>query len=152
MAPQLRDPLVYSNWVWLLGTLLIVLALAWVITLLVLYRVRRVEKRIGVRTLGQLQRARYNRHIQEVLTDFEEGRRSARDSHFALASLVRAAASEKTGSNIESQTSAEVAAHLPSWPLLVSALEWCEDETFPPERATEQVRRGADLASEVVNG
>ena len=101
--------------------------------------------------MGQLQRGRYNRHIAEVQEGFAAGHITARDAHFALASLIRAAATEKTGLNIESQTSLEVAQNLPMWPLLTEALQWCENETFPPEGATAMVQRGAELASEVVN-
>ena len=151
MQPELREPLVYSNWVWVLGAIIIVVAVAWSVTLIIVYRGSKVEKQGSVKTLGQLQRGRYNRHIAEVQEGFAAGRITARDAHFALASLIRAAATEKTGLNIESQTSLEVAQNLPMWPLLTEALQWCENETFPPEGATAMVQRGAELASEVVN-
>ena len=151
MQPELREPLVYSNWVWVLGAIIIVVAVAWSVTLIIVYRGSKVEKQGSVKTLGQLQRGRYNRHIAEVQEGFAAGHITARDAHFALASLIRAAATEKTGLNIESQTSLEVAQNLPMWPLLTEALQWCENETFPPEGATAMVQRGAELASEVVN-
>ena len=152
MQPELREPLVYSNWVWVLGAIIIVVAVAWSVTLIIVYRGSKVEKQGSVKTLGQLQRGRYNRHIAEVQEGFAAGHITARDAHFALASLIRAAATEKTGLNIESQTSLEVAQNLPMWPLLTEALQWCENETFPPEGATAMVQRGAELASKVVNG
>ena len=151
MQPELREPLVYSNWVWVLGAIIIVVAVVWSVTLLLVYRGSKVEKQSSVKTLAQLQRGRYNRHIAEVREGFAGGQMTARDAHFALASLIRAAATEKTGLNIESQTSLEVAQNLPMWPLLTEALQWCENETFPPEGATAMVQRGAELASEVVN-
>ncbi len=150
--PVLRNPWTFANWVWLLGAVMIAFALLWVVSLLVAYRVALVEKRDPVRTLGQLQRARYNRQIAEVATDFGAGRMDSRGAHFALASLIRAAATEKTGVNVESQTAAEAAYYVPSWPLLARALDWCEDETFPVEGATQQVEAGLELAREVVNG
>ena len=152
MAPELRAPLTYSNWVWLLGALLIVVAVAWVVTVLVLYRMRLVAAKPRLKTLGQLQRDRYNRHIAQISSEFQAGELSARDAHFALAALIRAAATEKTGSNIESQTPTEVAANLEAWPALSAALKWCEDETFPAGATTEKVERGVALAEEVVNG
>ena len=152
MQPELREPLVYSNWVWVLGAIIIVVAVAWSVTLIIVYRGSKVEKQGSVKTLGQLQRGRYNRHIAEVQEGFAAGHITARDAHFALASLIRAAATEKTGLNIESQTSLEVAQNLPMWPLLTEALQWCENETFPPQGATAVVQRGAELASKVVNG
>ena len=150
VAPELRDPLTYSNWVWLLGGALIVLALAWVVALIILYRVRLVARQPRVKTLGQLQRARYNRHIQEVESGFAAAEISARDAHFALAALIRAAATEKTGVNIESQTTTEVARNFAGWPELLAALQWCEDETFPGS-TSERVERGVAFAKEVVN-
>ena len=152
MQPELREPLVYSNWVWVLGAIIIVVAVAWSVTLIIVYRGSKVEKQGSVKTLGQLQRGRYNRHIAEVQEGFAAGHITARDAHFALASLIRAAATEKTGLNIESQTSLEVAQNLPMLPLLTEALQWCENETFPPQGATAMVQRGAELASKVVNG
>lgn len=152
MEPVLRDPLAFSNWVWVLGAGMLALALIWVISLLVAYRVALVERRDPVRTLGQLQRARYNRQIAEVADGFEKGKLTARDAHFALASLIRAAATEKTGINVEAQTAAETAYYVPAWPLLARALEWCEDETFPAEGGTQMVGQGLALAREVVNG
>ncbi len=152
MQPELREPLVYSNWVWVLGAIIIVVAVAWSVTLIIVYRGSKVEKQGSVKTLGQLQRGRYNRHIAEVQEGFAAGHITARDAHFALASLIRAAATEKTGLNIESQTSLEVAQNLPMLPLLTEALRWCENETFPPQGATAMVQRGAELASKVVNG
>ncbi|MBP7880992.1 MAG: hypothetical protein KAZ70_01010, partial [Actinomyces sp.] len=142
----------YSNWVWVLGAIIIVVAVAWSVTLIIVYRGSKVEKQGSVKTLGQLQRGRYNRHIAEVQEGFAAGHITARDAHFALASLIRAAATEKTGLNIESQTSLEVAQNLPMLPLLTEALRWCENETFPPQGATAMVQRGAELASKVVNG
>lgn len=152
MEPGLRSPWTLANWVWILGAVMIVVALLWVVSLVVAYRVALVERRDPVRTLGQLQRARYNRQIAEVAADFELGKMDARGAHFALASLIRAAATEKTGVNVESQTAVEAAYYVPSWPLLARALEWCEDETFPVEGATKQVEAGLELAREVVNG
>ncbi len=151
MPPNLRPPLDYSNWVWILGTLLIVVAVAWVVTLLVLYRVSAVEAKTEIKTLGELQRSRYNRHIDEIEADFQQGTLTPQEAHLALAALIRAAATEKTGYNVESQTPQEVAQQLHSWPVLSTALQWCEDETFPVGGGTKKIERGVDLAKEVVN-
>lgn len=151
MPPDLRPPLAYSNWVWLLGTAMIVVAVAWVVTMVILYRVRLTKPKAAIRTLGQLQRRRYNRHIDEVRDQFLSGNLTAREAHFALAALIRAAATEKTGSNIEAQTAREVAESLPQWPVLAISLRWCEDETFPAASATQRVEHGVALAREVVN-
>lgn len=151
VAPDLRPPLQYSNWVWLLGAVLILLAVGWVVTLVILYRVRLARPSGVPATLSGLQRRRYNRHIDEVEERFRDGTLCAREAHFALAALIRAAATERTGLNVESQTASETATNFPQWPRLATALAWCEDETFPADEATRQVARGVALAREVVD-
>lgn len=150
MTADLRPPLAYSNWVWLLGAVLVLIAIGWVVTLVILYRVRLVRPKDSVRTLGELQRRRYRRHIGEVEDGYRAGMLPAREAHFALATLIRAAATEKTGVNVESQTAEEAAANFPQWPQLAVALTWCEDETFPADRATQQVEHGVALARGVI--
>lgn len=152
MQPELRDPLVYSNWVWITGAILIVCALSWVLSLLIAYRVRPIEVPDRVTTLGQLQKERYTRQIHEIEGRFASGELTAKETHFALAALIRAAASEKTGVNVEALTTDEAAARFPTWPALARALAWCEDETFPPQEASQLVYHGVNLAYEVVNG
>ncbi len=152
MAPDLREPLAFSNWVWLLGAVMIVLALLWVIGLAVAYRIKPVKASRSIRTLGQLQRRRYLRQVEEIEVSFQRGDLTGREAHFALAALIRSAGTEKSGINVESMTAAEVRRYLPGWSVLSEALAWCEDETFPPEAAAQQISRGVEFAREVVVG
>lgn len=149
MPPSLREPLTHSNWVWLLGAALLVAALLWLIGVYLSYRKSRVASKFEVRTLSQVQRERYGRLIGEIEQQYADGALSAREAHLALAALIRASATERTGMSVESSTASEVSQMLPSWPLLAEALVWCADGSFPLEVADERVERGVWLARQV---
>ena len=154
MDPILRDPLPYSNWVWLLGVFLIVASVTWGGSLLFAYRTHKVFKPEKVLELRALQRRRYQAKISQVRQEWEGGELDVRDAHFALASLIRAAATEKTRVNVEVLTAQEAAQAFPEWTTLSEALLWCEDQTFPAaseESASEaKVARGLALAEAVI--
>lgn len=154
MDPILRDPLPYSNWVWLLGAFLIVLSVTWGASLLFAYRTHKVYQPEKVVELRALQRRRYQAKISQVQAEWEGGQMDVRDAHFALASLIRAAATEKTRVNVEVLTAEEAAQTFPEWTTLNEALLWCEDQTFPatPEETASEARvaRGLALAEAVI--
>ncbi len=151
MDPQLRDPLPFSNWVWLAGAALLAFALIWVASWAYAYRKSRVEPKLQVSALSALAKARYHKQIDQVLQEWRSGTFDQRDAHFALAALIRAAATEKTGVNFESATPREASELFPAWSHLTTALLWCEDETFPVVGAGRRVDEGAALAREVVD-
>lgn len=146
----LRDPLAYSNWVWVLGAALLLISIIWVVSLTVAYRRSKVRRAAKVESLTALKKARYRKLTAQVNTDFTAGNIDSREAHFALAAIIRAAATEKTGVNIEVRTAAEAADLFPSWPGLFQALQWCEDETFPPHGSESQIDRGIELALGVI--
>ncbi len=152
MEPSLREPLTHSNWVWLLGAVLVTAALLWVIGLYISYRKSRVARKFEVRSLSQVQRERYRRLIAEIEQQYGNGEIGAREAHLALAALIRASATERTRMNIESATATEVRQLIPTWPLLADALDWCADGSFPQNIADERVDRGIWLAREVATG
>lgn len=155
MENLFRDPLPYPNWVWLLAALLIIISLAWVLGLLYAYRTLRLIDQGHVWELRTLQRRRYSLKIAEVEQEYEQGALSVKEAHFALASLIRAAATEKTKVNVEAMTPGEASRHFPDWDELPRALHWCEIRTFPAgdvseDSANDLVRTGVDLARRVV--
>lgn len=154
MEPVLRDALPYSNWVWVLGGALIVAAVSWVVSLAFAYKHSRASHAHTIRDLRDLQRQRYHAKIGEVQNEWAQGEMDVRDAHFALASLIRAAATEKTRVNVESLTAREAAAQFPEWQALSESLMWCEDQTFPARdlpQAHQRVERGLALAKAVVD-
>lgn len=150
MEPGLREPLSHSNWVLILGIVLVVAAILWVAGVTLSYRKSRTFSDFRVRALGQVQRERYMRQIGEVQEQYGTGELSAREAHLALAALIRASATERTRMNLESATALEAQQAIPSWPLLSDALQWCADGSFPTEVADQRVERGLHLATAVV--
>ena len=150
MEPPLREPLLYSNWVLILGIGLLVIVIVWVVGLLIAHRRSQVRPKVEVRTLSQAHRARYSRLIDEVATDYGDGTLTAREAHLSLATLIRAAATERLRINVESTTASEARRLIPGWPLLAQALEWCEDGSFPVGAASQKVDQGLDYARAVV--
>lgn len=154
MDPALRDALPYSNWVWLLGAVLIVAAVGWVVSLAFAYKHSTANRTQTIIELRELQRRRYHSKIVEVEEEWAQGQMDVRDAHFALASLIRAAATEKTRVNVESLTALEAAEQFPEWQALSESLLWCEDQTFPARelpQAEERVQRGIVAAKAVVD-
>ena len=150
MEPPLRDPLLYSNWVLILGIALLVVAATWVIGLLVAYRRSKVRPEFEVRSLSQAHRARYSRLIDEVSTNYGSGVLTGPEAHLALAAIIRAAATERTRINLESATASEARVLAPGWPILADALAWCEDGSFPAGAAAQRVDQGLGYAQAVV--
>lgn len=150
MEPPLREPLLYSNWVLILGIALLVIAATWVVGLLVAYRRSRVRPKFEVRSLSQAHRARYSRLINEVGADYDSQALTAPEAHLALAAIIRAAATERTRTNFESVTASEAQILAPGWPVLADALAWCEDGSFPAGGASQRVEQGLSYAQTVV--
>lgn len=150
IEPPLREPLLYSNWVLILGIFLIVVAVVWVLGFAIAYRHSRVHSDFEVRTLSQAHRARYEGLIGEVALGYQTGELNAREAHLALGAIIRAAATERTRVNLESSTASEAQVLIPTWPLLVDALRWCEDGSFPTNAEQQRVEAGLNLAAQVV--
>ncbi len=148
--PPLRDPILHSNWVWILGAFLLLIAVIWVAGMIVAYRRSQVRVPYQVRSLSQVHRVRYQRLIDEVSEGYRSGRLGVRETHLALAAIIRAASTERTGVNLEAATVSEARAKFPSWVLLADALTWCEDGAFPTEVEEQRVERGLELAQQVV--
>lgn len=130
MAELLRDPVLYPNWVWTLGVGLIVVALSWGIGLLVAYLRSKVFQPAQIHSLNEVRRMRYERLLDEVEQDFAAGNLSARDAHLSISALIRAAASERMGTNVESVSVRMARESYGVWPLFADALAWCEEPSF----------------------
>ncbi len=130
MGDTLRDPILYPNWVWLTGTGLLLLALITGLSMFLAYRFSQVRESVALHSLSQVRRERYLRLLGEVYQDAADGRLTARQAHLAMSSLIRAAASERLKTNVESLTVGESAQMADRWPALVEALRWCETPSF----------------------
>lgn len=126
----LRDPVTYPNWMWVLGVVLILLVVVWVAALL--RRWWRSEDRDvpELVTLSEAERRRYLGLVDEIAHRRADGDLDARDLHLALAGLMRALGTRRTGRDLESATVEEVARLAPAWPQLVEVLRACEEPSF----------------------
>lgn len=156
MAENLRDPILYPHWVWLLSAFLILVAIAVAAGLLLAYRYSVTRERVDLHPLSEVRRARYFRQIDEVQGDVEAGRLSARQAHLALSAIIRASASEILRYDVESLTVQDAQVTFPQWPELVGALAWCETPSFGTSEAEgeariQQVAGGISYARQVVS-
>lgn len=151
MDPSLRDYLLYPNWVLIAGIALVVIALVVTISVYVGYRRSNVTVSAERLSLSQVRQARYQRLIEEVTVDYAEGRLDGRGAHLALAAIIRAAASERLGRNVESVSVREARVNYPEWPQLIRSLQWCEAPSFGLDSEASEIARGAELAQEVVS-
>ncbi|MGM0386091.1 MAG: hypothetical protein ACQERF_08950 [Actinomycetota bacterium] len=108
--PGIEPPVTYAWWVPALGTLLLVLALAWLIWLL--HRARPAgPDREGPRTRPA--RRDWGGAVAELHGRFLRGELDLRGMHLALAGLMREFGSDRSGRDVRSMTRAEVAEELP---------------------------------------
>ncbi len=145
----LRDPIAYPNWMWVTGTLLALLVLVWVGVCL--WRWWRGEE-IAIPellTLSEAERRRYLSLVDQIAERGDSGELDGRGLHLALAGLMRALGTARTGRDLEVATVEEVEALVPSWPQLGAVLQACERPSFegPEQDGGEDVLR---LAREAI--
>lgn len=144
MVENLRDPILFPNWVWVVAGVLLLLSVAVSVALLLAHRY--LEEPLQLRALSQVRRERYERQLAQIESDAAS--RTVRDTHLALGALIRAAASERLRMNVESLSVGEVAALPVDWPALTEALRWCEAPSFGVGQA--DVATGIARARKVV--
>ena len=134
LKDYLLDPVVYPNWMWVLGLAIVVGVIGWI-----LYSVWRWwTSRIG--------------EVMELQTITD-----ARRVHLALAGLMRALGTERTGRDLEVATVSEVRELVPVWPGLADILQACEVPSFTGDNipqgqpSHEAVTRVLTMAVEAVN-
>lgn len=148
--PPLRDPLNHSNWVLILGAVLLVLGTLWVAGVWVSYRKSLVRPEFRLHSLDRVQKERYLSQVSSIEGAYAAAEISGREAHLALAAVIRACGSERTGENFESVTATEAGMLLPQWPAFAGALQWCADSSFPTDVEDADITRGVTLAREVI--
>ena len=147
----LRLPVLFPNWVPLLGGLLLIVALTWGISLWFAHRHMREKERVVIHSLSETRRLRYRRLLQQVEAELAAGEIDARAAHLSVAAIIRSAASERLKVNVESATVADARHYFGHWPSLVTALEWVEEPSFGTSgQANQSVARGIGQAKVVI--
>lgn len=126
----LRDPVTYPNWMWVAGLVLLLLTLVWVAA--VVWRWWRSEagEAPELLTISEAERRRYLGLVDQIALRRTDGELDDRDVHLAIAGLMRALGTQRTGRDLEVSTVDEVRSLVPTWPQLVTVLRACEEPSF----------------------
>lgn len=146
---SLRDPVAYPNWMWVVGIVLALLALAWVVGCLVRWWRSEETDAPVLLTISQAERRRYLGLIDEIGERRDRGDFDLRDLHLALAGLMRSLGTARTGRDLEVATVGEVEVLAPTWPELVAVLRECEEPSFRGDPSAAE-DRALSLAREAV--
>lgn len=146
---SLRDPVTYPNWMWVLGVVLAVLVVSWVVGCLVHWWRSEETEAPALHSISRAERMRYLALVEEIRARRDGGDYDLRALHLALAGLMRALGTARTGRDLEVATVEEVEVLTPTWPQLAAVLRECERPSFEGDpRGAED--RALTLAREAV--
>ena len=126
----LNDPALYPNWMWILGTVLVVAVLGWIVYSIWRWWTSRIGEVMELQTITDARRKKYLTYIDQIADRYADGDLDARGVHLALAGLMRALGTERTGRDLEVATVSEVRELVPVWPGLADVLQACEVPSF----------------------
>ena len=153
----LNDPALYPNWMWILGTVLVVAVLGWIVYSIWCWWTSRIGEVMELQTITDARRKKYLTYIDQIADRYADGDLDARGVHLALAGLMRALGTERTGRDLEVATVSEVRELVPVWPGLANILQACEvpsfsgDEIPQGQLSHEAVTNVLTMAVEAVN-
>ena len=153
----LYEPDIYPNWMWVVGVTLIVAVLGWIAYSLWRWWVSRIGDIMELQTITDARRKKYLTYIDQIAQRYADTDLDARGVHLALAGLMRALGTERSGRDLEVATVSEVRELVPVWPGLADVLQACEVSSFAgddiPEGqpSHEAVTRVLTMAVEAVN-
>lgn len=126
---DLREPLNYPNWMWMTGTALLLLSFAWILWNLWrwLRSSRSHEKEALLIDLDEERRTLYRSLLDDIRARRSTAEYTDADTRLALAGVLRALATERSGLNLEAATSSEIRELLPHWPQLAQLVAECDD-------------------------
>ena len=130
LSSSLNDPSVYPNWMWILGTVLVVAVLGWIVYSIWRWWTSRIGEVMELQTITDARRKKYLTYIDQIADRYADGDLDARGVHLALAGLMRALGTERTGRDLEVATVSEVRELVPVWPGLADVLQACEVPSF----------------------
>ncbi len=133
LSSSLNDPALYPNWMWILGTVLGVAVLAWIVYSVWRWWNSRIGEVMELQTITDARRKKYLRYIDQIADRYADADLDARGVHLAIAGLMRALGTERTGRDLEVATVREVRELVPVWPGLADVLEACEVPSFTGE-------------------
>ena len=157
LSESLTDPVTYPHWMWILGVVLIVGVVGWILYSVWRWWTSRIGEVMELQTITDARRKKYLTFIDQIADRYADGDLDARGVHLALAGLMRALGTERTGRDLEVATVSEVRELVPVWPGLADILQACELPRFTGENipqgqpSHEAVTRVLTMAVEAVN-
>ena len=157
LKDHLLDPVVYPNWMWVLGLAIVVGVIGWILYSVWRWWTSRIGEVMELQTITAARRKKYLIFIDQIADRYADGDLDARGVHLALAGLMRALGTERTGRDLEVATVSEVRELVPVWPGLADILQACEVPSFTGDNipqgqpSHEAVTRVLMMAVEAVN-
>ena len=159
LKEYLQDPVPYPNWMWVLGLAIVVGVIGWILYSVWRWWTSRIGEVMELQTITDARRKKYLTFIDQIADRYADGDLDARGVHLALAlaGLMRALGTERTGRDLEVATVSEVRELVPVWPGLADILQACEVPSFTGDNipqgqpSHEAVTRVLTMAVEAVN-
>ena len=133
LKEYLQDPVPYPNWMWVLGLAIVVGVIGWILYSVWRWWTSRIGEVMELQTITDARRKKYLRYIDQIADRYADADLDARGVHLAIAGLMRALGTERTGRDLEVATVREVRELVPVWPGLADVLEACEVPSFTGE-------------------
>jgi len=130
LIESLSDPVIYPHWMWVLGVAILLAVIGWVVYNLWAWLHSRQGAVAHLQTISQARRARYHDFLSQIGERRACGELDERGTHLAVAGLMRALGTERSGRDLEVATVSEIRALVPTWPQLAGVLEACETPSF----------------------
>lgn len=146
-----REPVVYPEWMWVAGLILFLIIVAWIVVCLVRWWKSDANRPRGLRDLSAEQRRAYRDNLVQIEVNFSAGEWNESEVHLAVAGLMRALGTERTGRNLESATVAEIRALVPMWPAYVHLMERCVEPSFSGQPTRKWVSTLLESALKVID-
>lgn len=146
-----REPVVYPEWMWVAGLILFLVIVAWIVACLVRWWKSDANRPRGLRDLSAEQRLAYRDNLVQIEANFFAGEWNESEVHLAVAGLMRALGTERTGRNLESATVDEIRALVPMWPAYVHLMERCVEPSFSGQPTRKWVSTLLESALKVID-
>ena len=104
VTDDLFNPIIYPHWMWVLGVTLVVAVVGWVCFCLWSWWTSRIGEVMELQTISDARRKKYLSYVDQIADRYADGDLDARGVHLALAGLMRALGTERTGRDLEVAT------------------------------------------------
>lgn len=137
LIDQVRSPIIYPNWMWVVGSLILLFIIVWIVFNIWRWWSSDISSVPELQSLDAAQRERYHEFLTSIHERYEQGEWNEAGASLAVAGLMRALGTERSGRDLEVATAEEVRALVPMWPQLADLLARCEAPSFDGANASD---------------